>query len=35
MLDDHVDVVDVDVVGTMGAYLGLIDLGEDDLGETR
>ena len=33
MLDDHVDVVDVDVVGPMGADLGLVDLGQDDLGE--
>ena len=35
MLDHHVDVVDVDVVGPMCADLGLVDLGQDDLGEAR
>ena len=35
MLNDHVDVVDVDVVGPVGADLGLVDLGQDDLGEAR
>ena len=33
MLDDHVDVVDVDVVGPVSADLGLVDLGQDNLGE--